>query len=93
MLLLPPTSEFHYNLVTLLPLTVLIVQAGDERGAPLRTLSRVSLIVFAAVSLFTLGFTALQLLGLLCFANIGLWGVLLLSALRQSPAPVRHQIS
>lgn len=82
MLLVPPTSEFHYYLVSLLPMTILIVLAVNGKDVTLRILSSVTLIVFAAASLLTLGFRSLQELGLLCGATVGLWGVMLLAALR-----------
>jgi hypothetical protein len=84
MILVAPLSEFHYLLVLLLPMMALIFVAAHEADRRTRWLARASLAAFAAASLLTVGFVPLQQIGLLCWAMIGLWGVLLTAAVRQA---------
>jgi hypothetical protein len=45
---------------------------------------RATLAVFAVAGLLTMAFVPLQQIGLLCWAMIGLWGVLLTVVVRQA---------
>ncbi|HTS18883.1 MAG TPA: glycosyltransferase family 87 protein [Verrucomicrobiae bacterium] len=84
MLLAAPLSEFHYLLVLLLPMMALVFVAAYEAGAVTRWGARATLVAFAAAGLLTLAFVPLQQIGLLCWAMIGLWGVLLAVVVRQA---------
>ncbi len=84
MILAAPLSEFHYLLVLLLPMMAMVFVAVHEPDGVTRWLVRVTLAVFAVASLLTVGFVPLQQMGLLCWAMIGLWGVLLTVVVRQA---------
>ena len=84
MLLVPPVSESHYFVMLLWPVTLVTYVAGDRRDAFLQIVARVTLTVFTAVGVLTVCFSSLQKYGLLCWASLGLLGVLLLAAVRES---------
>jgi hypothetical protein len=84
MILAAPLSEFHYLLVLLLPMMALVFVAAHESDRATRWLARAALAVFAVAGLLTVGFVPLQQIGLLCWAMIGLWGVLLTAVVRQA---------
>ncbi|MGD1021038.1 MAG: glycosyltransferase family 87 protein [Verrucomicrobiia bacterium] len=84
MVLAAPLSEFHYFLVLLLPMMAMVFVAAHEPDGATRRLVRATLAVFALAGLLTVGFVLLQQIGLLCWAMIGLWGVLLTVVVRQA---------
>lgn len=84
MILAAPLSEFHYLLVLLLPMMAMVFVAAHEPDGVTRWLVRATLAVFALSGLLTLAFVPLQQIGLLCWAMIGLWGVLLMVVSRQA---------
>ena len=79
-----PLSEFHYLLALLLPMMAMIFVAAHETDRATRWLARAALAVFAVASLLTVGSPTLQQIGLLCWAMIALWGVLLTTVVRQT---------
>lgn len=84
MILAAPLSEFHYFLVLLLPMMAMVFVAADEPDGATRWLVRITLAIFAVAGLLTLAFVPLQQIGLLCWAMIGLWGVLLTVVIRRA---------
>jgi alpha-1,2-mannosyltransferase len=84
MILAAPLSEFHYLLVLLLPMVAMVFVAAHEPDGATRRLVRVTLAMFAVAELLTVAFVPLQQVGLLCWAMIGLWGVLLTVVVRQA---------
>jgi len=84
MILMAPLSEFHYLLVLLLPMMAMVFVATHALDGATRWLVRATLAVFAVAGLLTMAFVPLQQIGLLCWAMIGLWGVLLTVAIRQA---------
>jgi hypothetical protein len=90
MILAAPLSEFHYLLVLLLPMMAMVFVATHEPDGATRWLVRAMLAVFAVAGLLTLAFVPLQQIGLLCWAMIGLWGVLLTVVIRQARTSVRN---
>jgi hypothetical protein len=55
----------------------MVFVAAHEPDRATRWLVRAALAVFAVAGLLTVGFVPLQQIGLLCWAMIALWGVLL----------------
>jgi hypothetical protein len=84
MILAAPLSEFHYLLVLLLPMMAMVFVAAHGPDGATRWLVRATLAVFAVAGLLTVAFVPLQQIGLLCWAMIGLWGVLLTVVVRQA---------
>jgi hypothetical protein len=84
MILMAPLSEFHYLLVLLLPMMAMVFVATHALDGATRWLVRATLAVFAVAGLLTMAFVPLQQIGLLCWAMIGLWGVLLTVVVRQA---------
>jgi hypothetical protein len=84
MILAAPLSEFHYLLVLLLPMMAMVFVAVHEPDGATRWLARATLAVLAVAGLLTLAFVSLQEIGLLCWAMIALWGVLLTVVIRQA---------
>jgi hypothetical protein len=84
MILAAPLSEFHYLLVLLLPMMAMVFVAAHEPDGVTRWLVRLTLVAFVSVGLLSVGFVPLQQIGLLCWAMIGLWGVLLTVVIRQA---------
>jgi hypothetical protein len=84
MILATPLSEFHYLLVLLLPMMAMVFVVAREPDGATRWLVRATLAVFAVAGLLTMAFVPLQQIGLLCWAMIGLWGVLLTVVVRQA---------
>jgi hypothetical protein len=75
-----PVSHFHYNMLALLPMTVLAYLALVKTDSLLTTTARTALIVYLLASISTLAFISLQYVGLLCWTTLGLWVVLLFLA-------------
>lgn len=76
MLLILPLSQFHYHMLMLLPMTVLTWLALGGAAATVTRPARGVLIVYPLTAVGTLVSPALRQAGLLCWATLGVWGML-----------------
>ena len=87
LLVIAPVSHFHYHMLVLWPMTVLAFLALVNTDSLLRTLARVTLVVYLLASICTLALPRLQYVGLLCWTTTALWVVLLFVAARYKTDP------
>ena len=85
-----PVSHFHYHVLALLPMTVLAYLALVKTDPFLTTTARGALIIYVMATTSTLAFTSMQDVGLLCWATVGLWTVLLFTVVRGASHPAAH---
>src|SRR5262249_34526062 len=87
LLVVAPVSHFHYHMLVLWPMTVLAFLALVNTDSLLRTLARVTLVVYLLASICTLALPHLQYVGLLCWTTTALCVVLLFVAARYKTDP------
>lgn len=80
--LVPPVAWSHHFMVLLLPLTVLVFQAGHDFAPSNRLLVRCGLVVYA-ICFAAAAATSWRWRGMLCWGTIVLWLALIVSAARR----------